>query len=148
MVALSKAQLMVKQALGVLEWLSVGKPRVNGLLCQLLVQGCGAHTPHTGSSCTNALVSERLQACSSVLCDWGAFFRILFKNTQELSNFLYMVPLPKPTEVTGKTPTGFSWHSDLSRVPYGLGYCECLWGCVTISVLLEGLSCCTSVTME
>lgn len=70
------------------------------------------------------------------------FFRILFKNTQELSNFLYMVPQPKPTEVTGKTPTVFSWHSDLSRVPYGLGYCKCLWECVTISVLLEGLSCC------
>lgn len=48
---------MVKQALGVLDWLSVGKPRVNGLLCQLLVQRCGAHTPGAvvqTRSCLNA----------------------------------------------------------------------------------------------
>lgn len=53
-------------------------------------------------------VSECLQACSSVLYDFFFFFlRILFKNTQELSNFLYTVPQPKPTEVIGKTPTVF-----------------------------------------
>jgi len=49
------------------------------------------------------------------------FFRLLFKNTQELSNFLYAVPQPKPAEVFGKL-TVFNRHLDLSHVPYGLVY--------------------------
>lgn len=96
-------------------------------------------------------VSECLQACCSVLYDYYYFFlRVLFKNTQEFSSFLYTVPQPKPTEVIAKAPTVFNWRSDLSRIPYGLVYwvCGVMVGCLTTSVPLEWLSCCNLVTME
>lgn len=77
------------------------------------------------------------------------FFRLLFKNTQELSNFLYAVPQPKPAEVFGK-PLVFSKHSGLSHVPYGLLYLlgTVVVGCLTVLVVLYRLSCCDLGTVE
>ena len=111
-----------------LDWLSVRTLRVNNLLCLLLMYRCSLHTPRTQFyKCTwvpLGLVGllTCLRACRLAAQFYMIvvvfFFRILFKNTQELSNFLYTVPQLKPTEVTGKTPTVFELA--FRSIPYSL----------------------------
>lgn len=140
-----------------LDCLSLRKLRVNNLLWLLLMYGCRLRTPRTQFyKCTQlplglvglltCLNASRLAVQFCMIF----FFRVLFKNTQEFSNFLYTVPQPKPTEVIAKAPTVFNWCSDLSRIPYGLVYWVygMMVGCLTTSVPLEWLSCCNLVTVE